>query len=177
MQILGPVRNNLRLKDSVPITRNTPDSPPPWVVAGQMRLFLEAEDVLLFSSTVETRANMPYATLSAGLIRYTFNSAYVNIADPKDSEGVLARPMGWNIWMEPHYKVDVRNVHFRAPEAGVYVFQHVLYGASSAWTGDPDDKLDIVYVEQYATILRHDNMLAGVLARLAALEAAAQPED
>lgn len=154
LTVLTPVRNNVKLNTIVPITTNTPGNPPPRVVAGQMRLNMNQGDVLLFDSAVETRADMDYATLSAGFIRYTFNGSYVNAADPLDGAGILARPMGWNIWKEPHYRIDHKSVHWQAPDTGVYVIQHVIYGASSAFTGDPDEHIDIVYVEQFATILR-----------------------
>jgi hypothetical protein len=173
-----PVRNQVRLNTIVPITTNTPGKPPPRVVAAQMRLSMEAGDVLLFNSAVETRADMDYATLSAGFLRYTFNGSYVN-GDPL--QGGLARPMGWNIWKEPHYRVDDRTAFWQVPDTGVYVVQHVIYGASSAFTGDPAEHLDIVYVDQQATVLhpepedaRIDTLTADLLAlqsRVAALEA------
>ena len=175
--VCPPVRNQTRLNTVAPITTNTPGNPPPRVVAGQMRLSLIEDDVLLFDSAVETRCDADYAVLSAGLLRYTFNGSYVNPADPMDPSGFLARPMGWNIWKAPHYRIDHKSAHWRVPATGVYVIQHVIYGASSAFfAGDPDGHLDIVDVEMMATVLRQEaddsaERLADLEARVAALEA------
>lgn len=115
---------------------------------------MAAGDLMLFASSVETRVDMTYNTLSAGFLRYTFNGQYVNPADPLDPAGIIARPMGWNIWNDPHYRIDHKHAFWIVPATGVYVVQHVLYGASSAWTGDPDDHIKVPYVEQYAVVLR-----------------------
>lgn len=149
-----PIRNNELKNTWARITDNKPGNPPPRVVAGQLRLDLNEGDILILASTVETRVDMSYATLSADFLRYTFNSQYVNPADPLDSEGIIARPMGENIWLSPHYRVGARHAHFQAPASGVYVFQHVVYGMSSAYKGDPAEGIGIVYIEQYATVMR-----------------------
>lgn len=173
--IAPPVRNNVRLATSVPITTNTPGNPPLRVTAGQLRLTLNAGDIVLLTSTVETRVNMEYPVLSAGFIRYTVDGQYVVPGEPLHGDGIIARPMGWNVWDDPHYRVDLRTAFFQAPTSGVYVFQHVVYGASSAYTGNPEEKMDIVYVEQYGLVLRPDTtadeVLLSLAARIAALEA------
>lgn len=148
------VRSNERKNAFASITNNTPGNPPPRVVAGQLRLTLEQGDIVILASTVETRVDMTYPTLSADFLRYTFNNQYVDPENPLSDLGIIARPMGENIWNAPHYRVSPRHAHFAAPASGVYVFQHVIYGMSSAYTGDPDDVIDIIYVEQYATVLR-----------------------
>lgn len=151
-----PIRNNVVLNSVVPITNNKPGNPPPRVVAAQTRLTLDEGDLVLVASTVEGRVNMPYATLVAGFLRYTFNGQFVDPDNPLSDAGIIARPMGWNIWDAPHYRVDLREAHFVAPASGVYVFQHVVYGVSSAYTGDLDDHIDVVYAEQYFTVF-HNN--------------------
>lgn len=152
--IVSTVRNNERKNAWCPITNNRPGFPPPRVVAGQVRVSLDEGDLVILDSTVETRANMDYATLSADFLRYTLDGQYIVPDNPLSDAGIVARPMGSNIWDEPHYRVSPRHAHFQAQQSGVYVFQHVIYGMSSAYTGDPTDGLDIIYVEQYATVFR-----------------------
>lgn len=178
------VKNSALLNTIVPITTNTAGNPPPWVPAAQMRLDLEAGDVVVFASAVETRTNAVYAINSAGLLRRTLNAQYINPADPKDAAGILARPMGWNIWATPHYRIDHKTAVWQADATGVHVIQHVIYGASSAFTGDPADRLDIMYADQQALILHPEPddprwagldtvaaAVAGLLDRVALLEA------
>lgn len=184
----APVRNQVLLNSAVPITTNTAGNPPPRVVAAQLRVSMSAGDVLLFLSAVETRVEMDYAVLSAGFLRYTLNGQFVNPADPLDDAGILCRPMGWNVWKTPHYRIDHKSVLWTAPASGVYVIQHVLYGTSSAYTGNPAEKIDVRYADQSAVVFHPelaDPRLAEVAdlaeavdaltARVAALEAAQPP--
>jgi hypothetical protein len=135
--------NDLTTVD-LPITNNAGTAP--QLVMAKAELTLGVGDVLILSSKVQVRVDMTYNTLAAGWIRHKVDG----VIQP----GNLARPMGENVTVDRHYRIDQHHVHFTAAVAGVHTFEHVMYGASTAYTGNPAHKIVANYAEREWTLFR-----------------------
>jgi hypothetical protein len=149
------IRNNAIVTASAPITNNAGTAP--RITACQMRIKALPEQVgmlVQLKSSVEIKTENAYNTLASGMIRITRDGQFIVPADPLADEGILARPMGWNI-ISPgsHYRIDHKLVDFVIPDTSTYYFTHVLWGASTAYAGNPaTERIYVQYVEQYATV-------------------------
>lgn len=167
------VRNVDLYHTQAAIATTTPGSP--RVVAARLKLGpLTPGVVVLLSSKVQVRVDMTYATMVAGYLRVVKDGVPLDGEIATDPD-VITAPMGENRWSMPHYKEDSRVCPFVPAAAGDYVIEHVIYGASSAWTGIAADRLALVYCDQHATVLTPDTddpRWADLEGRVAALELA-----